>query len=278
MSRLQRELFSPTHEAPDEYDWAQRAAHWLACKPKRGRGRPSRDELRQPLILNGHGARLFVRHGALVVHNGFTHYPQEREIVHLFPGDRTMPTRIVILDANGSMSFDVLAWLSVQQIPLVQINWQGEVITIGSQRLPDSKLYDAQIAARSNGVGFALAHRLVREKVIASIDTLRAIPKTPAQDRGNIQLKRAIADLDRRPLKTIEDLRLVEGRAALAYFRALNSIPIQWKGTGRKPIPESWWTVALRQSGATGTNRQATHPFNAILNYAYGGTRKSDSN
>jgi CRISP-associated protein Cas1 len=39
--------------------------------------------------------------------------------------------------------------------------------------------------------------------------------------------------------------------------------------TGQKPIPPQWYGVGLR-SGLNGDgNRHATHPVNAILNYAY---------
>lgn len=262
--------WADSERGADDVGWAERAVHWLQYTPKRWRGRPRLKTLQQPLILSGHGARLYVQQGALVVQNGFTYYPQTRETWRLFPGDRTLPSRIILLDANGSLSFDVLAWLSAQNIPLVQITWQGEVVTIGSQRPPDNTLYEAQLVARNNGAGFAFAYQLVREKVTASVDTLHTLPSSPARSRAFKQLARGIKDLDRATARTIEDLRLIEGRAALAYFRALQSVPIRWKGTGRKPIPELWRYVPSRQSGKTGTNRHATHPFNAILNYAYG--------
>jgi CRISPR-associated endonuclease Cas1 len=211
-----------------------------------------------------------VQNGALTAQNGFTHYPQERETRRLFPGDRTLPTRIVLLDANGSLSFDVLSWLSAQKIPLVQIDWQGNVVTLSAERMTDSKIYQAQLAARTNGVGFTLAKCIVRDKILASIETIHTLDETPERARGFAQLNRAISDLDRHPPTELDKLRLLEGRAALAYFRALQTVPIRWKGTGRKPIPETWRKVALRKSSTNARNRHATHPFNAILNYAYG--------
>jgi CRISPR-associated endonuclease Cas1 len=72
------------------------------------------------------------------------------------------------------------------------------------------------------------------------------------------------------PPPTVEALRLAEGRAALAYFTCWETIPLRWKGTGRKPIPPEWHHAGLRQSFVSGTNRHATHPVNAMLNYAYG--------
>src|SRR5215213_9323765 len=46
-------------------------------------------------------------------------------------------------------------------------------------------------------------------------------------------------------------------------------LPLRWKGTGRKPIPTEWHHVMARPSMVSGRNRHATHPVNAILNYAY---------
>lgn len=70
--------------------------------------------------------------------------------------------------------------------------------------------------------------------------------------------------------KASKALRLVEGRAALAYFKCWQALPMRWKGIGRKPIREDWKHIGLRQSLMSGTNRHATHPVNAMLNYAYG--------
>jgi CRISPR-associated endonuclease Cas1 len=45
---------------------------------------------------------------------------------------------------------------------------------------------------------------------------------------------------------------------------------LKWRGTSRHPIPEQWQKIGARTSGlALAGNRNATHPVNAILNYAY---------
>jgi CRISPR-associated protein Cas1 len=92
--------------------WAERCSYWLSApaKPKRGGPQRRRDHL--PLVLIGHGMCLRVHHGALVVCNGFTHYPQRAEEYRFFRGDRNLPSRIIVIDGNGTLSFDVLSWLS----------------------------------------------------------------------------------------------------------------------------------------------------------------------
>lgn len=79
-----------------------------------------------------------------------------------------------------------------------------------------------------------------------------------------------LATLDTRPPASVEELRLIEARAALAYFGAWQDVPLQWKGTGRQPVPPEWRAIGLRASLLGKSNRTATHPVNAILNYAYG--------
>jgi CRISPR-associated endonuclease Cas1 len=46
---------------------------------------------------------------------------------------------------------------------------------------------------------------------------------------------------------------------------------MDWKGVGRKPIPRDWYKVGFRSSHARKRteNRNASHPVNAMLNYAY---------
>jgi CRISPR/Cas system-associated endonuclease Cas1 len=47
-------------------------------------------------------------------------------------------------------------------------------------------------------------------------------------------------------------------------------MPIKWRGTRRRPIPENWHSVGRRSSPYhLAGNRNAPHPVNAIFNYAY---------
>jgi CRISPR-associated endonuclease Cas1 len=54
---------------------------------------------------------------------------------------------------------------------------------------------------------------------------------------------------------------------AQMYFRSWRPIALKW--TGRKPIPEEWRRIGARVSPKSRTNRDATHPVNAMLNYGY---------
>ena len=76
--------------------------------------------------------------------------------------------------------------------------------------------------------------------------------------------------LDESPPINVTELRALEAKAAAAYFRAWRGIPIKWRGTSRRPIPEAWKEIGQRTSPfQLAGNRNAAHPINAILNYAY---------
>ena len=125
----------------DDTAWAERCEYWTELPTEKKRqGRPPRHSDR-PLILTGHGVRLRVDQGCLLVKNGFTHYPQAAEEHRFFPADRAKPARIIIVDGNGSISLDVLSWLAVHDIPLVRLDWRGNVTSVLSNSYgPDHQL------------------------------------------------------------------------------------------------------------------------------------------
>lgn len=74
-------------------------------------------------------------------------------------------------------------------------------------------------------------------------------------------------------LTTIDQVRMLEANAAAAYFGSWRGLPLKWERRWKHPIPDAWLSVqargSLRNRFPAG-NRSATHPMNAMLNYAYG--------
>jgi CRISPR-associated protein Cas1 len=80
----------------------------------------------------------------------------------------------------------------------------------------------------------------------------------------------ALTKIDEKSPGTITELRALEANCAAAYFRAWQGIPTNWRGTSRRPIPDNWHSIEQRSSPFhLAGNRNAAHPVNAILNYAY---------
>jgi hypothetical protein len=102
---------SETLPVGDDVDWLRRSQLWQKRALALAHGRVKRERPRTPLILSGHGVRLRIDNNALVIRNGW----------------------IILLDGSAIISFDVLSWLTNQDISLVRINWQGEINCIVSR-------------------------------------------------------------------------------------------------------------------------------------------------
>jgi CRISP-associated protein Cas1 len=255
----------------DDTAWAERCEFWTGLPTEGRRHGPPPRRNDKPLMLTGHGIRLRVHQGSLLVRNGFTHHPQVMEEHRFFPADREKPARIIIIDGKGSISLDVLSWLTTHDIPVIRLDWRGNVTSILSNTYgPDHKIVQRQVRSQAKALPISIA--LISQKLKNCISTLQSLPPN---DRLQIAIERIGADvkqLARNPPKSLQALRGIEGRGALWYFSAWRQLPIRWKGLGRRPIPKDWIHVGPRSSGSNirVSNRDASHPVNAILNYGYG--------
>jgi CRISP-associated protein Cas1 len=78
----------------------------------------------------------------------------------------------------------------------------------------------------------------------------------------------ALSRLEENPPETIIELRALEANCAASYFRSWVGMPIKWRGTSRRPIPDNWHFIGHRSSPYhLAGSRNAAHPVNAILNY-----------
>ena len=76
----------------------------------------------------------------------------------------------------------------------------------------------------------------------------------------------ALTRLDENPPETIIELRAPEANCAASYFRSWVGIPIKWRGTSRRPIPDNWHSIGARSSPyQLAGNRNAAHPVIANI-------------
>jgi hypothetical protein len=81
----------------DDVAWATRSSMWRARVEKASTRHTKRAKPKPGLILAGHGVSLRIENGALTIQNGFTHYPQQREMIRYFRGDVALPERIIFI-------------------------------------------------------------------------------------------------------------------------------------------------------------------------------------
>jgi CRISP-associated protein Cas1 len=258
----------------DDTRWATRSSMWQARVAKASARRTKRAKAQPALILAGHGVSLRVENGSLTIQNGFTHYPQKREIIRYFRGDVALPERIILLDGSGSISFDVLSWLAEQKISLIRIDWKGDIVCVAGATGYSANPFRVkwQLKTRENPEQRnEFCRSIITRKIEASVLTLeKSIPRSDKWERAMKSAYAALSRLEENPPENISELRTLEANCAAAYFRSWVGILIKWRGTSRRPIPDNWRSVGPRSSPYhLAGNRNAAHPVNAILNYAY---------
>ncbi|MCP9223806.1 CRISPR-associated endonuclease Cas1 [Erythrobacter sp. LQ02-29] len=180
------------------------------------------------------------------------------------------------MDGSGTLSFEVLSWLADQGVALARIGSSGKIVTVtsGTGFCADSEKVDWQRATKADAAKrLAFSADLIRRKIETSVPTLADhIPASRSRDMALAKAAEGIARLSRETFDDLNTVFAIEGECASSYFRAWHGLPVRWKGLNRRPIPTEWHAYNWRSSRATGVkpeNRNASHPVNAILNYAY---------
>jgi CRISP-associated protein Cas1 len=102
---------------------------------------------------------------------------------------------------------------------------------------------------------------IISQKIEASVLTLeKSIRRSEKWERAISAAYAALTRLDEREPNSIVELRALEANCAAAYFRAWQGMPIKWRGTGRRPIPDNWNSIEQRSSPFhLAGNRNAAH-------------------
>lgn len=256
-------------------DWAIQSELWITELPKLQKTRLRRERNPNPLILAGHGISLRIEKDTLVIKEGFTHYPQQQIEHRYFCGDLELPRLIILLDGSGSLSFDVLSWLSEQGTSLVRIRYDGSIAIVAGAgfRVNPEKL-KWQFETQSNEAKrIEFAKELIARKLLNCVATLKSQFEPSAnRERAIAKNQNGALQLKSGRFSNMGEIRAIEGEAAAAYFNVWSEISMQWTAQSRYPVPKSWRHYLSRSSALTGKrpkNKNAAHPINAMLNYAY---------
>jgi CRISPR-associated protein Cas1 len=160
----------------------------------------------------------------------------------------------VICDGvGGSISVAAIRWLASQNIGLF-IGGASNLIVCSHFAKPIITLRRKQY----NADDLELAKWFLILKLQACMRVIPALNEIndfyDVTDRGRLNF-----------CKSVDDVRLVEARAALIYW---GHYKFELKHYAKWP---DWWTeFNTRSSTLSAGNRHANHPVNAILNYGYG--------
>lgn len=211
-------------------------------------------------IADGYRVTVRVRHGRLIVEDGFGPERRRREYTRV-----TEPlSRLVVVGNGGSVSLEALCWLRDVGAALVHVARDGRLIATTTPDTADAKLRRAQARAAGTSVGIEVARFILRAKLDGQRRVLRQV--TGAHDLA-AAFERAATSLE--AAATVEELVWAERDAALAYWTGWSAVEMRFAVSDVQRLPEQWLRFAQRGSPLTASPRLAVNPANAILNYLY---------
>ena len=224
------------------------------------------------LVLEGYDARMYVERGHLVTRDGFANEGKIRET--RFPRGRCSIERIVIRAPGGTVSMGAIDWCARMGIAISFVASDSTLLNCMVPDAPhDGPVKRAQAVAAVTDDAVNLARYLLGKKLDSQISAIErdfsrlGIVNVSGKSAATAQVHACKAAL--METTTLVDFLALEGRAAQVYWELLVETPLPWRPWALKRIPAHWAAISPRTSGRRERVRDATDPFNAILNYCY---------
>ena len=212
------------------------------------------------IALTGHGLRIHVERGYLVVSDGIA---DERRTARFHKSERGL-NRLVILGHTGSITLDAITWLNDANIRLIQLAGNGTILAMsGALGRDDARLRRAQALATSNGTALTINRAIIATKLHGQAANLERLEQRDAASH----LEALVPALEQ--ATSLDQLRIVESDAARTYWNAWSDQPLTFARKDETRVPKHWRTFGQRISTLTGSPRKAINPANALLNYLY---------
>lgn len=204
------------------------------------------------VTLTGINPSVCIDDDCLSIKQGFTLGDMSPEYVAYPRGVHNL-TWVIVDSPNGYITIDALRWLESQNIGVLLVSNGEARILIQDITKPIVSLRRRQYQIDA----VIVAKYVLRGKFQTYLDMF---PNIPNADELHDLIQ---AGLD--GFNDVNDLRLIEGRIANSYWK-YHTFTLR----SYKKFPP-WWSEYNQRSSGIGTNgnRNATHPINAILNYAY---------
>jgi CRISPR-associated endonuclease Cas1 len=217
------------------------------------------------LVLGAYAA-LRVRGGALEIEQG----PRDQRLTISIDIDAEPKPHTILFDGHGEfLTGEAIRWCARYSITLALPGGPGRLITMVESALEtkastmtrmrdiDPSIIRAQCAADVVKV----AREIVRAKIAAELKAtiLDAAARKREFEEWDSKLNSA---------RSVAEIMIVESRAAASYWRTFRDAGLRERKNGN--LPRSWLRFAQRNKGASFLgNQHASHPINAMLNYAY---------
>ncbi len=213
------------------------------------------------LALHGFGVRVRMQSGHLEIEDGVG---MERRKIRLSRVGHGLK-RLVLIGSDGFVTLEALRWLGDQDIAFTMLHRDGRLLLVtGPVRASDSRLRRSQALATQSDLALRIARELIDRKLAGQESVARGKLHSAETADTIHRCRSELAEAE-----TPEAVRLVESRAASAYWAAWRTLPVTFPRKDEPRVPDHWRVFGTRISPLTGSPRLAVNPANAILNYLY---------
>jgi len=213
------------------------------------------------ITLFGYGIQVRVDRGHLLIEDGIGAERRRFRLPRVGHGLK----RLVVIGSDGMVSLAALRWLAEQDAAFVMLDRDGSVLaTTGPVRPSDAKLRRAQAMSTESGIGLEIARQLISRKLAGQEQVARSKFHNPITADAIAEFRSALPNTTR-----LDDIRMLESKAAGAYWLAWRDLPIRFPKNDLVRVPDHWRTFDTRKSPLSGSPRLAANPANAMLNYLY---------
>ena len=213
------------------------------------------------LVLFGYGIVVRVDRGHLLIEDGVGSERRRFRLPRVGHGLR----RLIVIGNDGLISLAALRWISDQRAAFVMLERDGRVTTTtGPVRPSDGRLRRAQALAEYSGAALCIARELISKKLAGQ----EAVVREKLLDTNTAAvINQFRAEVDK--AETMDTIRRLESQGAAAYWSVWRDLPICFPKSDLPRVPDHWRAFDTRKSVLSGSQRLASNPVNAILNYLY---------
>jgi CRISPR/Cas system-associated endonuclease Cas1 len=130
----------------------------------------------------------------------------------------------VVIGADGFVSLTALQWMASQDVSFALLERTGTVLTtVGPVRPSDVRLRRAQALAHSSGAALRISRELIRQKLAGQEQVARFKLHDSRIADDISRFKSELSSVD-----SIASTRLIEAQAALAYWSAWRTLPVNF--------------------------------------------------
>lgn len=214
-------------------------------------------------VADGAVVKVHVKNGHLIVEDGIAGSRRERKYSKV---TRDLH-RLLILTYSGYITFDAIGWMKDKEIPWSHYSKSDGLLATSGPTRTDARLLRSQAYAPATNAGLEAAQYLLSQKLRQQAENLCLLGYP---GKGGYLAGRADV------IETAESLQLAvsyEGPAAQFHWAAWREAKITVPfGQDARKVPDHWhvFNDRLSQSLDAVTNKSASTPINAILNYLYG--------